>query len=308
MNEFSKKYRIVKILGSQKNRKFGSVFLIQNIDNKQNYILKKAQKSKCNQHLIEQLRKEYSFHFDSKFLPKSIDFYENNDEINIIKSYANGIPLDEYWKKIKRKDYLFQLKRVLKSLELPLNELKDKGIVHCDLKPSNIIIEEVNETLFSHIIDFGLAINQSVIDNRKTLFPLGFAAPELILNKLDCVNHTSDLYSLGLIIWKLYTGKIALSHPNPSVMTNLHITYPIQNESNIPNELFEIISKMCFKHTFLLSPNKYKSDELKDFLNKASQNRFQTIEEINSEINLIENKKRFWDQLLVKFFSKTNVK
>ncbi|MFM7661366.1 MAG: hypothetical protein ACKO6A_01735, partial [Bacteroidota bacterium] len=107
------------------------------------------------------------------------------------------------------------------------------------------------------------------------------------------VNHGSDLFSLGICMYFLYSGKIPLSHPNPSVFTNLQITHPLINDAGIPKKLFDLISKICVKHSFRLPPNQLPDNEVIDSLIDAQKMRIQDIRQIEKELSEISEKK-FW--------------
>lgn len=294
MNEISSKYNILERLGDQSKRKFGEVFLVQNKETQIKGVLKTIEKKKNNQHLTDRLRQEALFSFDNPGLPKTIDFIETEKEVLLIKSYSKGIQLDEYWKKIQRKDRLNTWTKIIRSLAEQLDVLRNKNIVHCDIKPSNIVIEETPSGLQTHLIDFGMAIKLPEDFNRTTLFPLGFASPELILNQYSCIDHTSDLFSLGILSWLLFTGKLPLSNSNPGIYTNLQITHPLPDSTLLPKGIFPVLSKMCHKHSFSLPPNQLKKEEVIRFLKIANQQRYQTIQEVISDIELIQPVKKKW--------------
>ena len=94
------------------------------------------------------------------------------------------------------------------------------------------------------LIDFGLAFYFPKTDNQEVLFALGYSSPELILSKKSIVNHSSDIFSLGIVFYELLSGRIPLTHPNPTVFTNLQITHPLTNSGNITDKLFQLISKI----------------------------------------------------------------
>ncbi len=302
------KYEKISVLGNQKKRKFGFVYLIQNRATKEFFVLKELKKTSKNQHLVNQLRLESEFSFDHPTLPKTIDLIENESKIQLIRSFSKGTPLNEYWYTIKKKNQIPTLEKILTALVQPLNELKSKSIVHCDFKPSNLIVEEIEDELKINIIDFGLAIDLTKKHNRNTLFPLGYAAPELILNDINSIDHTTDLFSLGIIIYQLFTRELPLRHPNPSIMTNLQITHPIQSHRKIPKQLFHIIEKICKKHCFNLPPNRYSKTNITLFLNEINQQRYQNLEEIIVELNKIPKYLNTRKIDLIKFFSKPNIK
>mgnify|MGYP000288631370 CR=1 FL=1 len=113
-------------------------------------------------------------------------------------------PQDESAQK-KRKRYL----SIIRQLCVPLAYLHGEGVVHCDLKPDNILICENGQI---KLIDFGLltqfagALNREVSDigmvGQGTLL---YMAPEQIQGKL--VDARADLYALGCILYELLTGQ-----------------------------------------------------------------------------------------------------
>lgn len=273
----SEKYRIVEELGGQTKRKFGKVYLIQSKETGENFVLKSIQKETQNEQIQLRLRNESSFTFESAFLPKVVDFFETDNELLLVLKYKEGVTLDKFWKQIKKKNRVETLKKVTFALIPIFEEMRQHNIVHCDIKPSNLLIHEKNEQLVINLIDFGLATRTSDSLPNKILFPLGYAAPELILNRRSCINHTSDLFSLGIVIWRLFEDKLPLSHPNPSVYTNLQITYPIPDSNELSKDLNLLIKKMCFKHQFAQAPNLMNQEDVDQYLLNASKKRYQTL-------------------------------
>lgn len=286
-------YSILKRLGNQKKRKFGEVFLIQNNTTQELIVLKSVQKNENTFHITDRLRKEATFKFDQKGLPHTINLIETANELFLLRPYVNGITLDEYWKKIKHRNRFKIWKEIILGLRDLFNTLKENKIVHCDIKPSNILIEENNNTLQIHILDFGMAVRMSGIEKTKTLFPLGYAAPELILNHLSSIDHTTDLFSLGIVSWQLFNGTLPLSHANPSVFTNLQITHPLPNSSGLPKNVFPILSKMCHKHLFSIPPNQLYIHEVENLLKDACKKRYQSLDEVIEAINSIKPSRSF---------------
>jgi serine/threonine protein kinase len=292
--DISSKYRIIKELGNQSHRKFGQVFLVESRDDHELCVLKALKFNPENAHLIERLVHEANFTFHEECLPKVLEIVKSDSEVMIILKYKEGQTLDEFWKTVPKNKRIVTLKIILEEL-LPLFErLKEESLVHADIKPSNLIVDSRNEKLKLHLIDFGLALksHQNVSD-RKFLFPLGYASPELVLNRLHLIDHTSDLYSLGILIWKLFTGKLPLVHPNPGIFTNLQITHPLPEHDMIPKELHKILLKICHKHTFVTAPNRMEISEVDNALFQAKKERYQSLQEVISDLDSL-NDRRSW--------------
>ena len=124
---------------------------------------------------------------------------------------VQGSDLDHYVKShgpLSVHDALSVTAQVASALEAA----NSKGLIHRDIKPSNLMAVRHRNTLRITLIDFGLAkdISQQDIHNSlsgKDEFKgtLAFASPE------QCQAHPldtrSDLYSLGVTLWFLLSGK-----------------------------------------------------------------------------------------------------
>ena len=289
--ELLNQFEVVNKLGIPNKRKFNEVYLIKNVISNEFLVLKKMVKTDQNKHLWGVLKAESMFDFSEKGLPKTILFCENEQEIILIRNFQKGIPLNEYWKQLKSKNQLEFLKKMITALLPIFDELAKKNIVHCDIKPSNILVDDSSEKLDFSLIDFGMALDQNNLKERKTLFALGYSAPEIILNRLHLADQSSDIFALGISIWQLYAGKLPLMHPNPSVMTNLQITHPLPNHGHINKSLQAVLNKMCCKHSFKTPPNLIKVDELDQFLTDAQKNRYFNLTEILEDLNQIKERK-----------------
>lgn len=294
----SEKYRIIEELGGQTKRKFGKVFLIQSKESGDYFVLKSLQKETQNDQIQLRLRNEASFSFQSDYLPHVIEFFETDNELLLILKYKDGQTLSEFWQQIKKKNRVETLKKIILALIPIFEELRQNNIVHCDIKPSNLLIHEKNEQIVVNLIDFGLAIKTTDTSSSKILFPLGYAAPELILNRRNCINHTSDLFSLGIVIWRLFEDKLPLSHPNPSIYTNLQITYPIPESGELSKELNSLVKKMCNKHQFSQAPNLMNQGEVDQYLLNATKKRYQTILEIWEDLRNCNERKSWFSKYL----------
>ncbi|MBX3125987.1 MAG: protein kinase [Polyangiaceae bacterium] len=110
-----------------------------------------------------------------------------------------------------------------------------RGIIHGDLKPSNVLVEEVpGEPPKVHILDFGLAwLKQDPHDERldgaKALEfaphagagTPGYMAPEQIQHEMHHVCGATDLYALGCILYKLLSGRSVFTG-DPKELLRLH--------------------------------------------------------------------------------------
>ena len=295
----SEKYKIIQELGNQSRRKFGRVFLVENRLTGEKAVLKSLQINDTNSQLATRLIQESQFSFEDKGLPKVLDFEHNDNEILLVIDYKNGVTIDVFWKTIKRKEQITTLKRILKALLPIFEKLKEEHIVHGDIKPSNLLVETKGAEIELHLLDFGLAFRlDDQQEDRQILFPLGFASPEQILNRTGEIDHTSDLFSLGIVIWRLFAGKLPLTHPNPSIFTNLQITHPLPEHELIPQGLFKIISKMCHKHPFQTSPNRMHEAKVDEMLRLAKVNRYESLSAVMMDLEPLTDYRNWLSRVL----------
>ncbi|MCL2012667.1 MAG: serine/threonine protein kinase [Cystobacterineae bacterium] len=108
---------------------------------------------------------------------------------------------------INRPERVGRLKDVFLQLAQALSHIHGRGLIHRDLKPSNIM---VNEDRVAKLMDFGLAkfISDdlsSVTNTGNMVGTFRYMAPEQILG--EHVDARADLYSLGVILYELLSGR-----------------------------------------------------------------------------------------------------
>ena len=129
-----------------------------------------------------------------------------------------------------------------------------RGLVHRDIKPSNIMVSlEEGGTLTAKIIDLGLArmVNEPGSQTAISI-PGGFAGtPEFASPEQFAgvgVDIRSDLYSLGVVVWKMVTGNVLFrGSPSELMYQHQHVSLPLEHLEDVPQPLVVLLEVLLQK-------------------------------------------------------------
>lgn len=147
-----------------------------------------------------------------------IDVLENcKDHENIVNmiecitdSYHHYIVLEllngeELYKRIQNQQTFEEstAKQIFYQIIRSVQFLHDNGIVHADLKPENVIVDESSDQIHVKVIDFGFSCASNT-ELSVPKFTLDYAAPESLLPGV--VKEMRDIWSLGIILYMMLCG------------------------------------------------------------------------------------------------------
>ena len=136
---------------------------------------------------------------------------------------------------------------LVRKLALALQHAHSAGIVHRDLKPDNVIIDQRNEPI---IMDFGLARRQQVSAERVTVDGqvMGspqYMSPEQLSGNLNEIDHRSDIYGLGVILYELMTGRLPYESGDLlGLVRQIAIDLPAR-PSSLRADIHETLDQIC---------------------------------------------------------------
>lgn len=148
----------------------------------------------------------------------SMDFVDGLDAARLLADrYPAGMPVEE-------------VARIVTAVASALDYAHKQGLLHRDVKPSNIMLTHVDDDGEQRILltDFGIARDINEISGltvtNMAVGTVAYSAPEQLLG--EEVDGRTDQYSLAATAYHLLTGSFLFPHSNPNVVSNRHINYP----------------------------------------------------------------------------------
>ena len=150
---------------------------------------------------------------------------------------------------------------ILAQVAEALGEAHSKGIVHRDMKPENIMVEERDGDDFVKVLDFGIAKIVSGDANKgapaltaigQTVGTLEFMSPEQLRGKT--LDGRSDIYALGMVAYEMLTGELPFKKSKSTTdVIQYHLQTPppppstLNPEAGVPVQVDELVQRMCAK-------------------------------------------------------------
>jgi Nif-specific regulatory protein len=135
---------------------------------------------------------------------------------------------------------------VILQIAAGLHHIHHLGIIHLDLKPSNILVDEHGK---AKIMDFGVAVESHQVLDRQIRGTLHYMAPEVL--RQDRVDSRADLYALGMTLYETVTGALPGYGMAPIDVIRMHLDDEIRPPSainpRVPEALERIIVKLLEK-------------------------------------------------------------
>lgn len=196
--------------------------------------------------------------------PNIVSVYDVGQEGNIhfiVMELVEGKTLSKLIEEKGRLDYKEAI-NITRQVASALSLAHKNQIVHRDIKPHNILI---TNTGVAKLADFGIAkaVSASTIigGNNKVMGSVHYFSPEQARGAY--VDERSDIYSLGIVLYEMLTGKVPFDGDNPISIALMHINDPMPPVSaevpGIPPQLEKIIMKATDKY----QTNRYRTaDEM----------------------------------------------
>jgi NIMA (never in mitosis gene a)-related kinase len=152
--------------------------------------------------------------FNHENIVKFIESQESDDCLEIIMEFGGDSNLKKFIKKKRKNPFLISqdiISKIIIQICFGLKEIHNKKIIHRDLTPQNIFIDETDENNYKiKIGDFGISTKEKYstekIDKKEYL------PPEML--KGEEYNNKIDIYALGCIMYELFTLNVYYINKN----------------------------------------------------------------------------------------------
>lgn len=229
--------------------------------------------------------------------PHIVGIYDVGEDHGLqymVMQYVKGTDLKAYIKK----HYPIPLPQVIDIMEQVLSAVATAhahGIIHRDLKPQNILIDE-NKNV--KITDFGIAVavSQDSLTQTNTLMgSVHYLSPEQARGSI--ATKQSDIYSLGIILFELLTGKVPFEGETAVSIALKHFREEIPSVREQNKEIPQALENVIIKATAKEPAERYNSvnemaADLKTVLDpqRANEPRLKIQQDDNGETKVLDIK------------------
>ncbi len=205
--------------------------------------------------------------------PNIVGIYDVGEEDGIyyiVMEYVKGCTLKEYIKEKGKIGYVETL-NIVRQIALALEHAHKNGVIHRDIKPHNILMTEDGNV---KVTDFGIAratSSTTVTNVGKVMGSVHYFSPEQARG--GYTDHRTDIYSLGIVMYEMLTGKLPFDADSPITIALKHIQEPYIEPRNIDPTIPKAVNDIVVKAMEKDINKRYQSarDMIED-IDKAKKN------------------------------------
>ncbi len=196
------------------------------------------------------------------------DWGKENNSYFIVMEFIKGSDLKKI---IKDKGPFSSIEaiNIISKVCQALQTAHKNHIIHRDIKPHNIILTNEDEV---KVTDFGIARAgpSSVTQTGSIVGTPQYISPEQA--KGNKVNNTSDLYSVGVVLYEMLTGRVPFKAENPLSVAMKHVNEEPLPPTQINPNIFKSLEKVILKAMSKNQDDRYQTaDELLEDLRKCKE-------------------------------------
>jgi serine/threonine protein kinase len=184
------------------------------------------------------------------------DFMEVNGHYYLVMEMVPGSPLSSFCKKesLSEKEIL----RIMLGLLEGIRYSHNKNILHLDLKPSNILLNDYGEPV---IVDFGISrfkAPETGEDEQTPVFGTPYyMAPEQYLRRPDLIDYRTDIYSIGVVFYQLLSGRLPFKGKDFQDIRNKVLLEEPTRLTALNPDISPVLEAIVFKMMRKNAPQRY---------------------------------------------------
>jgi len=200
------------------------------------------------------------------------DFGHQAEFYYIVMEFIDGLTLRDELQRLKALDEMLpfsEIQRFIGEVSEALDYAHDRGIIHRDVKPANILLTSEGQAVLS---DFGLAF--MIESPRQTI--TGFVGtPEYMSPEQGqglAVDGRTDVYSLGVVLYEMLTSRVPFTSKTPMAIVMKHISEPLPPPRSVNADIPESVEQVLLKAMAKKPEDRYsRAGELSRALAEAFQ-------------------------------------
>ncbi len=175
------------------------------------------------------------------------DLVEHDYLLAIVMEYVQGPTLARHLERWRGRMPFDEISSIFREILDALEEAHRRGVIHRDLKPDNVLLRDDGGVLRPKVVDFGIAkvlegttytMSGALLGTCRYMSPEQVRTPQL-------ADHRSDVYSLGVTLYELCTGRGPFDHGNHFAVMMAHVNDrprpPSELRSDLPPALETLI-------------------------------------------------------------------
>jgi branched-chain amino acid transport system substrate-binding protein len=151
---------------------------------------------------------------------------------DLLRQHPEGLPLAE-------------AARLIGQIASALDYAHQQGVIHRDIKPSNMLLDRTGNVLLT---DFGIAkIAEATVQftGQGTVGTPAYMSPEQAMGKE--LTPATDVYSLGVVLFEMLTGRVPYQAETPIAVINAHIYNPLPLPRSLRPDMPEMVERVLLK-------------------------------------------------------------
>ncbi|WP_256806254.1 AAA family ATPase [Bradyrhizobium sp. Bra64] len=202
---------------------------------------------------LDRLAHEFALkdELDSAWAAKPLELVQDHGRTILVLEDLGGEPLT--WL-VHTPMEMGSFLRLATQIAAAVSKVHQRGLVHKDIKPANILVNRSNGSV--HLTGFGFASRrprerQSLAPPESIAGTFAYMSPEQTGRMNRSIDSRSDLYSLGVTLYQMVTGSLPFAASDPMEWVHCHVAReaepPSKRSGNVPSAVSGLIMKLLSK-------------------------------------------------------------